>query len=311
MSEKFSSKEETIGKLLKNYRFEVPKYQRYYSWREESNIYLEDVLGAIEKGEEYFIGPMILSSDDRNEYKVIDGQQRLITTAIIISVIRDIYAKKGFTESASLIYNGYLIEKEVYSSGNLRLTPSRIDKDFFESLIKNEADIDEKKKIAKGKIKEKKFESWKNIWSFYEDCYKHILDKLNSTPDNPEIFLNKIIESLDKDIKVIVIEVKNDSDAYLIFETLNDRGLQLSMADLLKNYLFSKLEDERLIDEYELRWSYFLEEIGASKLVQFIRYYWIAREDFTREKDLFRKIKAKIDTINKAKVLIDELCCVA
>jgi len=308
MTEKFTPKEETIGILLKNNKFVVPKYQRYYSWKEEAIIFLEDILNTIKERNEYFIGPMIVSLIDNNKFKVIDGQQRLITTTIIISVIRDIFSKKGLTDEVEMIFSKYLVEKEVYTEGDLRMVPNRVDKEIFEILINNKEDIYEKEKKANEKIREKKYESWKNIWSFYKQCYNLILDKIeNLSKDETKNFLNKIIESIDKDIKVIFIEVKDESDAYLIFETLNDRGLQLSMADLLKNYLFSKISDESLIDEYELRWSYFLDEIGASKLVRFIRYYWIAKHEFIREKELFRKIKRKIKDKKEAEDLIKEL----
>jgi hypothetical protein len=98
--------------------------------------------------------------------------------------------------------------------------------------------------------------------------------------------------------KVIVVSVPDESNAFLIFETLNDRGLELSIADLLKNYILGK-SDNRL-NEVRANWltaTAALEGSGGDKLTAtFIRHFWSSREGLVRERELYKDLKKHIQT---------------
>ena len=307
MTEKFVPKEITLGNLIKTNKFFIPKYQRYFSWTIEAETFLDDVISLINNTEDFFTGPMIFSRG-RDRFTVVDGQQRLITTSIILSVIRDLCNNKGITDVSQEIESKYLKEKEVYSSGEKRLIPNRVDGEMYDLIVNSSESRDVKETLAKQKIRNKKFESWRNMWKFYVHCYEELKEYVRGLQQTEaRTKLARIVEIFDKSVKIISIEVKDDIEAYLIFETLNDRGLQLSISDLLKNYLFSKLNNDSLIDEYEVRWTNLLDDLPASKFVQLIRYYWISKHGLVREKDLYRKIKDQINSTEHVKEIISDL----
>ncbi|MEK6844300.1 MAG: DUF262 domain-containing HNH endonuclease family protein [Nanoarchaeota archaeon] len=303
MAEKFIPKEATIGSLLKNNKFKIPKYQRYYSWDEQAIVFLEDILEIHSRKEEYFTGPMIFSEDNKI-LTIIDGQQRLITSSIILSAIRDLCNSRGLQETANSIGDKYLIEKEVYSSGDVRVSANRIDKELLDLIVKSKESYENKEKQIKSMLKNNKIDSWKNMWSFFSYCYNRLSDIISKLKENEaDNVLKEIVKTFDELVKVIAIEVKDDLEAYLIFETLNDRGLPLSISDLLKNYLFSKIEEAE-IDEFEIKWNNLSEDVNSNQFIQLIRYYWISQRGFVRLKDLFKKIKLEIKDAIKAKSFI-------
>jgi hypothetical protein len=97
---------------------------------------------------------------------------------------------------------------------------------------------------------------------------------------------------------VIYFGVADDANAYLIFETLNDRGLDLSIADLLKNYLFSRSGNE--IDTVQQKWveavTVLSEYQSEKEFVTFLRHLWSSLHGATRERDLYRDIKSKVSS---------------
>lgn len=205
---------------------------------------------------------------------------------------------------ANSIEDKYLIEKEVYSSGDVRVSANRIDKELLEIIIRSKESYENKEKNIKSLLRGKKIDSWKNMWNFFSYCYKTLSDITSKLDEKEaEILLKEIVKTFDELIKVIAIEVKDDLEAYLIFETLNDRGLPLSISDLLKNYLFSQIGESE-IDEFEIKWNNLLEDLNSNQFIQVIRYYWISQKGFVRLKDLFKKIKMEIKDSSKAKSFI-------
>jgi hypothetical protein len=118
------------------------------------------------------------------------------------------------------------------------------------------------------------------------------------------------IEYLNDRAKVIVVEVNDEAAAYTIFEVLNDRGLELSVSDLLKNFIFRVAGDK--VNEAQAHWSRMvgiLEGSGAEEkaLKTFIRHVWASRNGLTREKDLYDKIRQHITGKQRAISFAQEL----
>ena len=89
-----------------------------------------------------------------------------------------------------------------------------------------------------------------------------------------------------------------ESDAYVIFETLNDRGADLTIADLLKNYLYGRAQDK--LEAVKKDWALALGalELTAAdgKFVAFLRHYWSSLDGVTRERELYAAIQSKVKT---------------
>lgn len=115
---------------------------------------------------------------------------------------------------------------------------------------------------------------------------------------------DKLLEWTDfveKNAIVIVVDVADEADAFLIFETLNYRGIPLTVADLLKNYLFGLAGAN--LDAVQRSWASAVSTLESfddpDLFVTFLRHYWISENGLVRERDLFRSLKARIKTADQ------------
>jgi hypothetical protein len=115
---------------------------------------------------------------------------------------------------------------------------------------------------------------------------------------NPEDHLHERLRFVTDQTKIILVQVPDHQNAFTIFETLNDRGLDLAIADLLKNFLFHKSGDR--IDEVQQRWIEMFATIegvaGEKSVKDYIRHHWSSKHGLTRERELYQKIKETITT---------------
>ena len=120
--------------------------------------------------------------------------------------------------------------------------------------------------------------------------------KISNTSD-PVAWLTRLYQYLDAQAKVIVLQVTDDSNAYLIFETLNARGLDLSIADLVKNYVLGKAGDYALdgvLDAWTRSIGTLRSHGGEELFIDFLRQYWSSKYELVREKNLYRQIKERL-----------------
>ena len=103
--------------------------------------------------------------------------------------------------------------------------------------------------------------------------------------------LIQIEECIRDKLVAIRISVIDEANSYMIFETLNNRGLDLSGSDLLKNHLFAKAGDS--FTEVQYKWSYIQQNVDKYEVTKFIRHYWISKYRVVSEKELFRDISRK------------------
>ena len=282
-----------IGHTLTDKRLSVPLYQRSYAWEDKHVVDLyDDLLTSIRNSDdEYFIGSVVISSGAERD-EVVDGQQRLATIAILISAIRDHFISIEDEERAIDIQNQYLSKRDRRSQEvipNLQLNNNDNDY-FYKKIILFEAQEITPTRASHERI---------------ENAYKKAKSKIRSfvsTETNPASALLDICDYIDKHLKIIVVLVPDHANAFTIFETLNDRGLDLAISDLLKNYLLGQ-SDNRLTEVQE-NWAkmYSLLEStdNESLVVTFIRHYWSSLYGLTRERDLYGRIKNKITSKQRA-----------
>src|SRR4051794_14420768 len=128
---------EGIAHLLSDQDLHVPMYQRSYAWEgEQLTEYWTDLHGALAGGYgEYFLGTVVVASQG-DEMVIIDGQQRLATTTIILAALRDAYAARGDESRARAIHNQYIARFDLSIGSEVpRLVLNSEDKDYFESLV--------------------------------------------------------------------------------------------------------------------------------------------------------------------------------
>jgi hypothetical protein len=295
---------EGIGHLLADKPLFVPPYQRSYAWTEEHvNDLLKDIHGALQDdATEYFLGSIVLMHHDDETLEVVDGQQRLATVSIIISSIRNHLLDTGETQRANSIEQKYLQKidlRTLEAKPQLRLNLS--DHEFYQEEILT------KKKIEKT-ISKNSRESHKRIQNASKISAEFI-KKITGLTQNPVHDLLDWLEFLENKARVIRVQVPDDHHAWIIFETLNDRGLALSISDLLKNYLFGLAGDR--LNEAQSNWLEMLgtlESVGDEELVlMFLRQVWSSYHGLTRERQLFNQVKIRITSKKTALTFSREL----
>tara|TARA_B100000929_G_scaffold284832_1_gene267655 strand:- start:480 stop:2150 length:1671 start_codon:yes stop_codon:yes gene_type:complete len=282
-----------IGHTITDNKLSVPLYQRSYAWEKTHvNDLYDDLLTSIRNSEdEYFVGSVVVSSGTERD-EVVDGQQRLATISIFLAAIRDYFIQEGDTQRAEDIQNGYLSSRDRRSQEvipNLKLNNS--DNNFFyNNIILNPPNKIEPSKASHDRIK---------------DAFQIAKTKITayvSTSNNPTETLLDLCDFIDEHLKIILVKVPNHANAFTIFETLNDRGLDLAISDLLKNYLLGQADNR--LEEVQENWAkmYSLLENTENEdlVVTFLRQYWSSLYGLTRERDLYKKIKTKITSKQRA-----------
>jgi uncharacterized protein with ParB-like and HNH nuclease domain len=288
-----------VGHFISDNFLKVPIYQRPYSWDKQ---HVEDFINDVKNSspDEYFIGTMVLAEKD-DFLEIIDGQQRLATLTIFYAALRN-YSLKVLKdeELAKTIEAEHLFKRDKRTKEIIqRLILGEHDNEFFLKAILERQN---------GKNIEVNKNSHKKLIEAYGIIYTFINNEYNAHGKNSEHLLD-LEDFIEKKVKIIIVQVDDESNAFTIFETLNDRGLKLSQADLIKNFLFEKSKNR--IAEAQQKWTSFTSSIESAEsepeILEYIRYHLSSKEGLTREKELFKKIKNKITNTSQAITYLSEL----
>lgn len=290
-----------LGELLKEFRLRIPVYQRAYAWKPEHvEDLLQDFQRAMDKGSvDYFVGSVVSLRRAKEDPEIVDGQQRLATTCIIISAIRDFFLFLNDQQGAELIEKDYLLSENLKTrvpQEHLKL--SEHDHDFFLNTILRPP----KDRVPGHKWRVQSHRRLAKAASMVAERLKKATAIYESDSDKKDV-LYKWLDFLTDHAQVIYISVPDQLDAFVIFETLNDRGMDLSISDLLKTYVFGKAGKER-IAEAQARWNTMLgvlESVSSSDMTtNFIHQLWSSRHGVTRKRELFQEITDKLSTAQEA-----------
>lgn len=271
------------------YRVKIPKYQRPYAWElQQIEEFWDDI---VQDNPTFFLGPVIVNIEhikSQDPYiEVVDGQQRLITATILSAVIRDVYKSYGKDDLASIIQGNFISYKDLDNvDKGFRLTTGLSTNDFFSQFIQNSSsNIDESSPSTKEE---------KRIKNNYITLRKLLSEHISAETSN-ENKIKKISDVRDRlnKLTVIEIEIENDSEAYEIFERVNNYGIDLSLSDLLKNHI---LKNSTNPDDAHKTWYEIEKNIQSSEseMKKFIRYHWLSKYRFKTEKQIYNDIKANI-----------------
>ena len=304
---KIDSTAESIGEILrKPVSYKVPVNQRDFAWTdEEVDLLWADLTTALHDGRsEYFLGAIVVSPNEHDPRirEIVDGQQRMAALSMIFAAIADTWRKAGDVTRADDISRSFLG------------APDRRSRDLIPKLSLNETNNPVFQKIIHGNYiptgSEKR--SWPKSNKLLAAAFDRISVKLDAWLKGQSDFGDALIdleEYLDTNANVIRIEVSDESDAFVIFETLNDRGLELAVSDLVKNYLFS-LADTHL-DQFKRHWADISLLVGSENLTALLRHLWLSEYEVVRDKELYRSLRTKIKSKSAARQFVDRLRHVA
>ena len=297
----FKTGNETYRKLMGNgLIYSVPRFQRDYSWGEEEwDDLWQDILGTVQENGEpsHYMGYLVLQTSDEKQFDVIDGQQRLTTLAVIVLASlmqlkrlidqgQDVEKTQKRLDGLRQTYIGYLDPVTLVPKS--KLTLNRNNDTYYQTYLVPLA----------GHLPQRGFKvSEHNLRKAFEWFERKIRDHVKSA-DDPSLAVAQLIDTMSDRLFFTVITVTDELNAYKVFETLNARGVKLSATDLLKNYLFSVLhrdgQHEHELKALDDRWEQIVGRLGSESFPDFLRVHWISRQNFVRQSDLFKVIRAKI-----------------
>lgn len=291
---KIENNQYTIGEAFTQCFYIVPDYQREYVWKEKE-VYqlLEDISDEMSSSanQPYFIGTILVSpSSEVNHFEVIDGQQRLTTLFLLLCAMK--YILKGEPQEhvlTNLISTSY-IKSDGTPATSLKLEPRYENAgELIQKIVETNSDPDTTKNAVK-KANIKTFGSLDNLLEAHDTVYRYLIENY-SKPAELAKFLGYVLNL------VIFIQIKTDvSGALKIFETINERGIGLNPMDLLKNLLFTNVnqsEFSKLKDQWK-KVTRPLDE-NKEKPLRFLRYFLMAnykiensrKDNIVREDEIY------------------------
>ena len=291
----------------------VPMYQRAYSWTEEEwDELFEDIVTDKANKSKHYMGAIVFINRPNGVLEVVDGQQRLTTITIIIHAVIKIlnYCIENNidvdinTERKELIkaYVGRKSSIDLTWENKLQLNEEN-DK-FYNTYIMNFEQVSSKplKMTSTNKL----------LLSCQEYFYNKVLEyakikEIGKINDKKIKQIMQLIEYIIENLIFVKIVATNELSAYTIFETLNDRGIDLSITDLLKNYLLSIFKKKRDREFAKNRWDTIIEKVELKNFPTFLRHYWMIKNKLVRKEALFKEIKNNINNRKDALQLLDEL----
>lgn len=286
--------------------YQVPSYQRDYSWKQDQWEDLwADIIAVVNGGGVHYMGSIVLQNKGNKNYSVIDGQQRLSTlTLVVLATIkilqefinRDI-DKENNNERVSLLSKKFLGDKDPGSlTYSAKLSLNENNNSFFQTHLM----------VFRNPINERTLkDSDRLLW----EAYNFFLNKIRAQfleNENGEAMANFLNKQVAERMMFIQIVVEDELSAYTVFETLNSRGVSLTVTDLLKNYLFS-LSTTVDLQHIKEKWKRIVDTVGLDNFPIFLRHYWISKNKLIRQDYLFRAMKEVIKTSLQVIDLLDEL----
>lgn len=276
-------------------RFIIPVYQRNYDWKEQQckQLYNDLIKLAKNNDKSHFFGSIVCVFDSEGEnenFLIIDGQQRLTTTSLLLLAIYNLLdEEKISSENSNLkdrILEEYLIDKWKPEENKIKLKPIKNDAKAYEKLFnKTEENIEES-----------------NISINYNFFYNSLLNEKEVTIDE---FYNAMT-------KLDIINIKLspvDDNPQLIFESLNSTGLALSEGDKIRNYVLMNLPIEKQESYYENYWNK-IEKLTKFSISLFTRDYLAIKNNYKPAmKEIYARFKLFVEktAFSTEELLIDML----
>lgn len=285
---KMQAKETKLQDIIEGTKqYVVPLFQRSYSWdKKEWKALWDDLieLSEMENPRTHFIGsivslPTVSVPEGVSKFLLIDGQQRLTTILILLTLLKDSANENGDSNFADEIQNTLLVNQYKDNLDYYKLLPTQVDRDDFQNLINNK-DLNEESQI--------------NL------AYLFFKRKLARFPLENSI-LKKIITNY---LSIVSIVLDKDDNPHLVFESLNAKGKPLTSADLIRNYFFMRIHIDKQQNVYDELWNPMENKLG-NNLPEFIRHYLMRNGLVVKQTDVYYSLKEDIQTDDAIEYLRD------
>ncbi len=247
LKNKIEANDTSINRLLKEQKFTIDYFQREYRWQEKHiKLFVEDLTTTFLKSynhehkradvanyQSYYLGPVVFSVNPENGKKsIIDGQQRITSITLFLIFLNHLQKNRDIKVSISeLIFSESFGEKSFNMTDEMREPCLKSLYEFGEYTLQNDDD-----------------ETIRNMVARYEDIEQSFPEELT------ESALPFFIDWFKENVVIVAIKAYSDDNAYTIFETMNDRGLNLTSTEMLKGYVLSKITDKKQRNEINGIW---------------------------------------------------------
>jgi hypothetical protein len=298
MADTYRSEKKNIGELLAG-RIKLSRNQRQFSWdSSQIETFWQDVQwfsnensGDTYRGKEYFLGSIVvIEPPGALEKEILDGQQRLATTTILLSVVRDILRELGFNDAATTLQDRYISSHDDLRDADYNhLQLSRYDQDFFARQIQQPRGST----FVEPPLRLKSHDLIRKARNYFHSFIAQTISSLPSTNDKKR-WLLRLNEIVLGSVTVIQVSSSDRDKAGLVFETLNDRGIGLSTPDLLRNFMLDEAASDEDREQISLNWEDVLELEENTHSEDFIRHFWLSRYGDVKTRSLYREIKDRV-----------------
>jgi alkylated DNA nucleotide flippase Atl1 len=285
--------EETLGRILAGTsQYVIPLYQRPYSWQAKNWATLwEDLVELAEarlsnQASSHFTGTLVLEATTvttgQTKFLVVDGQQRLTTLSVLLAAIARAWLATGDDMSFKRVKEQYLVNTYAEDSdAYYRLRPANFDEGVFREVVDGK-----NPKSAQSKI---------------DNAFAYFTRRL-SLLDEESPNLKQIEDAVLNGLKFVTITAKADDNVYRIFESINNTGVGLTQADLVRNFVFMNLGSEGA-RVYESIWLPIVEGLSPEDVetVFWIDALW--REPDARKLDVYEKQKKHISRLTPEELI--------
>lgn len=286
-----------LREILTSGFYEIPRFQRAYSWDKEN---VEDFWNdaIVNSGADYFIGSIVVYKSGESTFNIVDGQQRMTTITLLLAALREALKESELEKLARGVQE--FIERKDVNYDDRFVLKTETSYPYLQEFIQKYDEPEVDPEIGK---EERTLQAAHDLLS---QKVRGVVDSINSDPSKSatkkanEIKkrLIAIRDSILK-LKVIFIDVDDEDDAYLIFETLNTRGKNLEVSDLVKNHLLYLLRRKNKgVDTPRDKWTKMLEIFEASsadlRMSTFLHHYWLSHYEYLPEKKLFKELRKKV-----------------
>jgi alkylated DNA nucleotide flippase Atl1 len=267
-------------------QFQVPLYQRVYSWghRQLEQLW-SDITDEVERLAQpastgHFLGSVVLAptpalhAGGLQSWLVVDGQQRLTTLMLALAALRDHVAEEHPTW-AERLQDDYLVNRYQQADGRLRVLPTQHDRDAFRACVLGQAATVGDSRIGKAY---RLFRSW-----------------LIEAERDGDRDLDRVEQVIRTRLRLVEITAEQGDNVHRIFQSLNNTGLSLTQADLLRNFLFM-LMPTRAEDVYRDTWLPMQQQLGDDGLETLMWLDLVLRgDDKAKQSDLYRAQATRLE----------------
>lgn len=261
-------------------QYVIPLFQRTYSWtNKEWDILWKDLLELCEAEtpRTHFIGsivnmPTVSVPEGVAKFLLIDGQQRLTTIFILLTLLRNKAREMKKQDFADEINNTLLVNPYKKDNDFYKLMPTQVDRNTYTNFI-NDKENDKENQITKA-------------YNFFEKKLRQVSFEHEK--------LKKIITSY---FSVVSIVLDIEDNPHLVFESLNAKGRPLTQADLIRNYFFMRIDINNQDEVYNKYWQPMQTALNDN-LTEYIRHYLMRDGSIIKQNDVYYALKERVSPVN-------------